>query len=368
MFPVIDIAGSPYARGHDYGRAAADRVRRSIASYADVYRYEAGWDWAMATAEGGRYLAAIEDFAPAVVEELAGIADGAGVDRLDILAVNIRTEVMNAARIRSVGQAAAPSECSAFATVDVDGHVVAGQNWDWAPFAADSVVVLRAEPDEGPAYVTVVEAGLLAKFGTNSDGVAVMTNALTCTDDLGEPGVPYHVLLRSLLECGSTQEGLDRLSASHRGSSANYLLADRSGHLADVEARPGDASALHHLAADEHGCLLHTNHFAAPDFPVRDYTSMVESTTRTRLDQIRSTIGTAVVSAASRGDLAAYEVALADHTNTPDSVCRHVDPAEPLNEQSVTVAAALVDLTGRTIAVSEGPPCDKGFESIPTPW
>ena len=38
------------------------------------------------------------------------------------------------------------------------------------------------------------------------------------------------------------------------------------------------------------GCVLHTNHFAADDFSALDYTTMVESTSRTRLSQITSTV------------------------------------------------------------------------------
>ena len=351
------------AAGHT-ARPPSARIRRSIACYADFYRDEAGWDWTQSTREAARYLSAIEDFSPAYAEELMGIADGAGVEAIDILTINIRTEVMNAARMRSVGQFAAPSECSAFAAVAGNGHVIAGQNWDWAPFALDTVVVLRAEPDDGPAYVTVVEAGLLAKFGANSSGLAVMTNALTCSDDVGDVGLPYHVVLRALFDCDSTQAGLDLLRAVTRASSANYLLADSSRHLVDVEARPGGEDAIHELSPDSSGCLLHTNHFVAADFPALDYTTMVESTSRTRLAQIASMVS---MPDGTR-DLSTYDSALVDHTNAPDSVCRHVDPTEPLNDQSVTVAAALVDLTEPRLLVAAGPPCEKGFRPIPTPW
>lgn len=364
MYPVIDVAGSPYARGHAYGRAAADRIAGSIASYAQVYREEAGWDWATATETAVRYLPAIEDFAPDYVEELHGIADGARVERVDILAINIRTEVMNAARIASLS-GSAPAECTAFATVAPSARVVAGQNWDWLPFALDTVVVMRAEPDDGPAFVTVVEAGLLAKFGANSAGVAVLTNALTCTDDLGEPGVPYHVLLRALHQCASTQEGLDRIASAHRASSANYLLADRGGQIADVEARPGGVNQLHQLAPDAAGCLLHTNHFMAADFDAGDYTTMIESTSRDRLSQVGRSMAAV---AAGDGSIELFVAALTDHSNQPNSVCRHVDPAEPPSEQSVTVAATLIDLTDARMLVSEGPPCSPGFEPIATPW
>ncbi len=366
MYPLITVTGGPYERGRQYGEQARTRVHRSIAAYAEVFEHVAGWDWATSTAVARRFLPPIRDFAPEYVDELTGVAYGAGVDLADILAVNVRTEVMYSARVRNALALQAttqqgPSECSAFAAVADEGHVIVGQNWDWGPFATETVVVLQSFPDEGPAFVTVVEAGLLAKFGVNSDGLAVMTNALACTDDEGEPGVPYHVMLRALLDCSSTDQGVKRIEGAARASSANYLLADESGTIVDVEARPG--AALHLLERDARGVLLHTNHFLSPEFAIADatdYADLVLTTTRTRHDQL-----TEVVTAADDpGDLALYAGALADHANAPDSVCRHPDTSLAGPDQSMTVAGVLVDLTDKRVWLAEGPPCERGFEEL----
>ena len=364
MFPVIRVTGSPYERGRQYGAQAQQRIHRSISSYAQMFEYLAGWDWVRATAEAQRFLPAIEDFGASYVDELAGIAAGAGVSLGDILALNVRTEIVYAARVRAAIAQPAPAECSAFATVAPDGGVLAGQNWDWWPFARDCVVVLQAVPDDGPAFVTVVEAGLLAKFGANSDGLAVMTNALACTDDQGDAAVPYHVILRGLLDCETTAAALSRLEQSARASSANYLLADRSGAIVDVEARPGGADTLHRLEPDDRRVLLHTNHFESPDFDGVDYADLVASTSRFRLDRV----STVVAASDQPGDLTVFESALSDHTNAPDSVCRHPDAALPPPDQSMTVASALIDLTRRRIRLSEGPPCEPGYEDLDCSW
>jgi isopenicillin-N N-acyltransferase-like protein len=305
----------------------------------------------------------VTDFAPAQVDELRGIAAGADVDLADIVAVNVRTEVIYAWRVENALTAQAPGEGSSVGCATPGRHVVVGQNWDWSPFALDTVVLLRAEPDDGPAFVTVVEAGLLAKFGVNSEGLALMTNALGSTEDVGDVGVPYHVLLRALIECADVDACLKRIDGSVRASSANYLLADTSGAVVDIEARPGDGSRLHRLERDDRGVLLHTNHFVSPDFDAVDYTDMVATTTDLRLERF----GEIVQSADDVSDLALYESALTDHANAPASVCRHLDPALPEPERSMTVAAALVDLTDRRLLVSEGPPCDKGFELVAWP-
>jgi isopenicillin-N N-acyltransferase like protein len=370
VFPIVQVRGSAYERGRQYGEQARERVHRSIAAYERTYRYFAGWDWQRARSEAMRFLPAIEDFSPMCAAELAGIADGAGVDRADVMAVNVRTEVMYSARVREAAAAASlrlPEECSAFARVSPDAHVVVGQNWDWAPFASDTVVVVQSEPDDAPAFVTVVEAGLLAKFGVNAAGFALMTNALACTEDVGEPGVPYHVMLRSLLGCHDTPEALALLESTTRSSSANYLLVDESGDAVDVEARPGGSLALHSLRPDEHGVLLHTNHFVSRDFAaldaVVDYADLIESTSQFRLERVTS----AVAAASNPGDLDMYAVALTDHTNHPDSVCRHPDAVLPDEEQSITVTSVLVDLDTRRILLSEGPPCERGYQELDVP-
>ena len=45
-----------------------------------------------------------------------------------------------------------------------------------ATFSADTVVLLESTPDDGPSFMTVVEAGLLAKFGMNSAGLVVASS------------------------------------------------------------------------------------------------------------------------------------------------------------------------------------------------
>lgn len=373
MFPEITVSGSAYERGRQYGVQAKDRIRASLAAYAHVYRVEADLDWSASVREARRYLSAVDDFAPELVEEMSGIAAGAGIERDDVLAMNVRTEIMFSARVltaRSPLAAAAPSaapsalsECTAIAAVTPSGRVVAGQNWDWAPFALDTCVVLRSDPDDGPRFVTVVEAGLLAKFGVNEAGLALMTNALACSEDVGAAGVPYHVLLRAMIGCDSTQAALDRLGGAERASSANYLLVDKGGHAVDVEGRPGDRTTLHHLHPDADGHLSHTNHFVAPDFAALDYTDMVESTSRTRFGRVNET----TAGIGPDAGLEEFVPALTDHANAPDSVCRHVDASLDPDDQSVTAAAMLVDLTEPRVLVAEGPPCLTGFEEVRAP-
>ena len=362
MFPVVNVSGTARERGRQYGEWVRDRIHVSISSYAQVYQLYAGWDWATAKAEAQRFVSPIADFAPSCLEEMVGIADGAGVTFEDVLAINVRTEVMNAARVGTALALPAPGECSVFASVR-SGGVLAGQNWDWLPFAAETVVVLRSQPDDGPAFVTVVEAGLLAKFGVNAAGLAVLTNALSCSEDEAKAAVPYHVLLRSLLGCRTTNEAVGVVDSAPRASSANYLLVDGGGHAVNLEVRPGGVDKIHRMRPDSRGVLLHTNHFVSADFDATDYADLVPSTSRRRLDRsIEVTAG-----AADLGDADTFTALMTDHSHAPNSVCRHLIPGVARLEQTVTVASVVIDLGRRKIILAHAQPCRSGYHDVAFP-
>src|SRR5215475_14585961 len=124
QYPHIRVAGSAEQRGQQYGEQARERVRRSVSAYREVFAELAGWEWDTVRAEAAKFQAPIAAFGPQYLAEMRGIADGAGIDFGDVLAINVRTEVMFAAKAR---QAAAstrtgPAECSAFAVGLAPAH------------------------------------------------------------------------------------------------------------------------------------------------------------------------------------------------------------------------------------------------------
>jgi isopenicillin-N N-acyltransferase-like protein len=361
MFPIIRVRGGAHERGRQYGEQASARVHASIAAYAKVFEHYATWSWETVTEAARDFVGPIEDFGVQYLDELQGIAEGAGVAFEDVLAINLRTEIMFAAKARTA-RATLPSvaECSSFAVVAADGAVRVGQNWDWLPHAMDTVVVLEQHPEDGPSFVTVVEAGLLAKFGMNSAGMGIATNALVSSEDMGEPGVPYHVMLRALLDCETPREALARLQQHPRASSANYLLAHRSGLVLDVEARPGDFSKLHLIGPDARGVILHTNHFRSAQFDAVDVGLLVMPDSPFRLQRLQRVAGHG--HDAVDGDQ--FEQLLSDHAGYPDSVCCHPNPKDSVMEQGLTVTAFVADLgTGRA-RLSYGPPCEAGLRDL----
>jgi len=354
-FPVVRVRGAAYERGVQYGEQARDRVRRSVDAYHRVFAHYAGWDWATVRREAARFESPVADFRPDLVAEMRGIADGAGVDFVDVLAINVRTEVMFAAKARLAKQATM-GECSSFAVLpqSLSGPVLIGQNWDWLIHARDTVVVLDARPDDGPRFITVVEAGLLAKAGMNEAGLGLVTNALVTDADLGEPGLPYHVLLRAILGGSTVTDTLTVLAAGRRSSSANYLVAHASGSALDIEAAPGDFTRLYPVYPDD-GVLLHTNHFRSPALHATDLALWAMTSTAVRLQRLQGLV--------ARGDKAGdLRLMLADHADHPHGICAHEVPQEHPCEQGATIASLVMDLGAQQMWLAGGPPCTTAFE------
>ncbi|HEU4976497.1 MAG TPA: C45 family peptidase [Baekduia sp.] len=361
MYPRIVVEGAARERGRQYGAAAADRVQRSIEAYGEVFAHYAGWDWSRVREEAEAFRAPIEAFGATYLEEICGIAEGAGVDDVDVLAINVRTEVMFAATARDADRTKRlPPECSAFAVTPrrAGGRLVAGQNWDWLVHAFDTCVVLESHQEDGPSFVTVVEAGLLAKAGMNSSGVALCTNALVSDADHGRPGVPYHVLLRAILDAETISDGLAALQRSERSSSANYLLA-QDGVAIDVEAAPGDYSRLF-VTYPSDGVLLHTNHFDNPRFDGRDVSTWAMPDSPFRMARLRDRV------AEHDGplDAAFWRELLADHATYPLGVCCHPDDRLPGPERSATIAALIMDPDERRMWAAAGNPCQHPWEEL----
>jgi isopenicillin-N N-acyltransferase-like protein len=358
-YPRIRVAGTPIERGRGYGSQARDRVQRSLAAYEVAFAHYQGWDWRRVTEEAKRFEEPIAEYDGRYLEEIAGIAEGAGADYADILALNVRTEVIFSARAAAASHL--PAECTSFAllpSASREGETLIGQTWDWMLHAFETVVTLDVEQPEAPSFVTVVEAGLLAKTGMNSAGVGLVTNALVTAADVGEPSVPYHIVLRAILDSETIVDALRTIQRQPRASSANYMIAHSDGLAIDVEAAPGDFSKLY-LLHPANGILLHTNHFLSPAFDGRDLSVWAMPDTPFRLARLD-----ALVREQGARDLQALQCVLADHAGKPFSICCHPDARANPIEQSATVVAVTMNLDRHEIWVTAGSPCTSAFHRL----
>jgi isopenicillin-N N-acyltransferase-like protein len=350
-FPVVFAGGGPRERGRTIGAAAKERVHGTVALYEQVFAHYAGLRWNEVRARVGAFVPFIDAYDVTLLPELEGIAEGAGLEAEDLLAANLRTEVMFGLDSRP-GKAVL-RECTAIGRGGPEP--VVGQTWDWKPGTRDTVIVLACAPHDRPGFVSVVEAGLWAKCGINEEGVALATNALHASHDRGEPGVPFHAILRRAITGASLEESEEAIVRGPRASSANYLLGDDRGRVVDLETIPGGPAQVHRAERD---ALSHTNHFLWPSpRPFKDI-GRIDG----RDSVVRRARAEAVLAAGTAGVEDLRET-FASHDDPDGPVCVHEDPNEPVPERYATIAGVIMQPAAGTIHVASGNPCEHPFET-----
>lgn len=341
---ITPLTGSRAEIGEAHGRAHGERITQSLAVYDRLFQDFVGLDWARARRVAERFLPMIERGFPAILEEMEGIARGAGLELADILTLNCRSEI-------SLTQAS--GGCSAFA-LKRDATQWLAQNWDWRSDQLHNVVALEISGDDAPTLFSIGEAGMVAKIGMNEHGLGVCLNAIrsrTC----GE-GLPIHVALRKILECRDLDDAVAVARRDRVCSPAHFLVAQGDGRALGLEVHPGEPGVLY----PENGMVTHTNHLYAgggaegvEDFP------RVDSRPRlARLDALLDDMQKETPpaqGAIGEGELFAL---LADHEGAPLSICRHFNPDQPAEERMETLFAVVMDLTRRRLTLRHGKPCE----------
>lgn len=359
MFPLIEVSGSARERGQQHGERAKARIARSIATYARLFAY-CGIDWQGAQRLGAGYREVIGDLDADLLAEIEGIAAGAGRHADEILALNARTEILppsypGDAHPDQHGIAAANAkqglpdwgECTAVAVKPAQsatGATLLAQNWDWLGAQRAALVLLRVRAVGGASCLTLTEAGMLAKIGLNQRGFGVCLNILRSSDDGSRTGVPVHVLLRALLDCGSVADAVPFASKLTFGASSNVLCADASGDTAALECSPRGLEVVRGADA----ALCHTNHFLAPA-AARHQASLAPSlSTVPRLARITALTG------AHRGKFSAADLQrmLRDEADGYLSICRSPDPSIAPEVCIETVASVVMDLGERVMHIA----------------
>lgn len=343
-FPFFQVAGAPFERGRQHGEGAADLIRFNLEGYWRLFQHYAGLDRTAALEEAKRYRDPIQAHAPHLLEEMEGIAAGAGLSLNEILALNCRTEIL------SIGRVPLCQECTAIfvaAERTAEGHTLLAQNWDWYDILRGGMVLLQIEQPGRPTLLSLTEAGMVGKIGLNSAGIGVCANFLR--HHQRRLGLPFHLILREALEAPRLGLAAAAVFQAERADAGNYLLAHADGEGINLEAAPASVAWLH----PQDGLLVHTNHFLVPRLQEGD-TGILES------DNTLARYGRAVRLLQSRAGALGVEAVmdiLRDHFDRPKSICRHPDPTLPRVEQSATLASMILDLTAGRMYVAAGEPC-----------
>ena len=335
FYPQIDVAGTPGEMGLSHGRQLRERIRTTVDAMrgrVEEAPYEASRDAFQET------LAYCRDHAPDLVEEMEGIAEGAGVDFHDVYNINAHLDLMVWKRL--VWDAQSPlgeGECSSHA-IATDSEVFLGWNGDdWRGWL-DCGAVVRGRLADGEPFIYWSLAGSVGRPGMNTH-LALGANSLP-SDRWRADGILYPMVSRRVLACRSTSEAVDVIREHHVCCGMNYLIADEDGDLVDVEANADTVAVFGPGHQGSKKQLLHTNCFL-DDGLAGDTVDQDEVCPR--------------LAAARRlyrenapEDAAGVRTVLSDHTG---GVCVHRD-------ESCTVVSTVAEVRAGRFHVVWGNPCE----------
>ena len=350
--PVVRLIGSPGDQGREHGRRLARRIARNVEIYFYRFETEAKLTRDQVYERSGAYGRAVAASNVAYYEGMVGVAEGSGVPLDDVIALNVRYEIL----YYQFGITAMSDGCTSFAVsprCSARSHLLMGQNWDWIPWVQGAV--LHSDGPGGLEILAFTEAGVVGgKIGLNSSGLGLAINGMTTTtDDWSRLSTPFHVRCHEILRRERFEDAVAVVTGEERACSTNFLIAQPPDRAADLEAAPDAVRTL----AWENGKIVHTNHFLDPAAIGIREPPIERLSSRTRIKRFTDLVRTE--SRLTMEDLARN---LRDHDDAPQSVCRHGDSADPPEEQYVTVTSIVMDLDDRTLWITEGPPCENPYE------
>ncbi len=344
-FPLYQVSGSPREMGRQHGEQARLKIMGYLGYLCETLRM----DERNLAQRAARFRVEFTQHCPQLLEEVDGLAQGAGISKDLALASQLRGELGGLA----------DGGCTTFAIGPrgtANGEVLIGQTSDMPAEIRSFAYVLQVRPDDRPQAIMWSFGGMIGYHGVNEHGVAHFANALG-----GGPAwkfaLSHYPLKRLILEQSSLDEVLAKMRAFPVCSNGNYMLCDGEKNILDVELT-SDGPFL--IEDSDEGFLVHTNHYLCAEHSCQANFDQSLPDSFPRLERMRTMIrekfGTITVEDVKRF--------LADHDGLPVGICRHPHDGYGdaiLPASGLTAAAMIAEPASGKFHVACGNPCENPF-------
>ncbi|KIK58296.1 hypothetical protein GYMLUDRAFT_45508 [Collybiopsis luxurians FD-317 M1] len=339
VYPRLHLEGTSYEIGVAHGTHLSSQIRSQIQIYAEMFQQTSKLSWSEVHSVARQFQNSLSKLLPEIYEEMTGIAKGADVDILDIIALNARSEI-------ALGLYSEVSDgCTAlgwkhYPSSERD-EVILAQNWDWTPRVQQNLAMMSISQPGKPQIYMITEAGVVGKIGFNSSSVGVCLNAIRA-HPMDTNKLPIHIALRLCLESTSAQAAIEKLNTLGGVASAQHILiADPCGPLC-LELSPLGNVVIHPHDDAVPGYIAHTNHFLQNKFVKEAKVWLPDSPIRLqRINQLAYDLtlssGTRRVSSRDITNDALRAHIFSDTFNAPVSICRFGDMTRPETTRSTTL-------------------------------
>jgi isopenicillin-N N-acyltransferase-like protein len=370
------------------------------------------------------YIPGIVQFFPEAIQELKGIADGSGIELVDVVFLNARYDL---ARVRGSKTRPCPprreptangatrtgknreanlpangivlngeensdgiNECTTAGFLmesTVNGDVILAQNWDNSAniVLKELAVYLEIHPDpseELPVMFVMTEAGTLGRSGVNSSGLALCASSLLSSEDYfpldyslppgakQEPLLPISLIRRQFLQNSNFGNALVNIQTAPKHVSNTLMVGTADNFVMGLEVTPTTTHLCYPEGKDNF--VVHANHFTSQSFHASPWTDLYPGGG----SWYRAVRVARAVRPFNDAGLTREKITegFSDHLSLPTSVCQHIEecttkntPDYPYQGAQITVAHLSYNLTQRTATVCKGPPCMGKFDTFKLP-
>ena len=341
------VVGGDRERGRVLGKRLQDRI---ITEYENQIRFHkinadtgdfSGW-----TDQCAMYLPYIKSYAPRVLEELQGYAEGAEMPLSNVLALTTEYEYRFGSKTLS------PSDkCTAFAAAKdatIDGIAFCGQTNDerfdeWPP---ELDVVIHHKDTSGMQSMIYTHPGVPAYMGMSSCGFAILWTYI----DNGEIslGVPTNVIIRQVLFCNDFDEACEFIENVPHAVPNQFMLCSADGRIVSYECFPNKVYKKH--GENILACANHIT-FAAEEDKGKSWSSKTRHIAME--EELNEVFG--------RIDLEKAKDILRSHRYFPASICSHPNGSRPVSK---TLCAMVFDISNGIMHAAFGNPCEMPYHTF----
>lgn len=260
----VHCRGDARTRGRVHGETLRTVIADTVARWKDDLEKFLGLPFAAyqeRLLRETRFREAVARWTPELLDEIAGIGEGAGLDADLAFSWQLMDEHWWYKTRLKDERTEIAEHCSSFAAAaGPHGPALVGQTLD-IPVLKDGAqtVLLQEDPARGWAALVPTQAGMVASNGVNRAGLGVCVNSLSQLA-YSATGLPVACVIRGVLARKSLEEASAFLAQIEHATGQNYVLASAHG-IANRECALNEARATAGPAQGHHSrYVLHTNH------------------------------------------------------------------------------------------------------------
>jgi len=285
---VLTLEGSPKERGYIHGEA----LKTEIFEVLERYKYSLKIshnknpdqliDYFISNTN---FLAAVTKWSPHLLDEIEGIAEGAGTEFKEIFAMQMAAHDEGWWFFKNWEVFDKYSSLGFFKSIDQP--VLVAQNLDLPNFFEGLEVLLHIKNEESSLESYILShAGFLGEFGVNNQSVAICCNSLSSHLNNSPNGLPFTFIIRSVLEQPNLTKAEEFLNKIQHASAQNYIIGGLEGVICYECSANKVIQFEPYLNAQR---IYHTNHALKNDdiiVPALKPTNL--STSQDRLDYLKA--------------------------------------------------------------------------------